>query len=683
MAKQKGLPLRAFAIFVLAAVVGVAGGLLGSGFQTGLDAIQTLLTGRTWVADPTAPGQQHLESLPDAVHAHLTWWQTLLVPTAGGFVAGVVLLVLRGKKPPFGLSELVVLVQLRKGALRLRDTIVQTVSSACTIGSGGSIGREGTNLQLAAMAAALVARSTGLGSRLRSVLIGCGIAAGMATAYNAPIASALFVMEAVLGNFAMDVCAPIVVASVLATIVRNGLLRPEAIYADDAMSVTKLPPPLVLVAMLLGVLCGFGGVLFRKALASGRTAFVRLALPMPLTMALGGVVVGAIGTFMPEVWGNGFDVIHSVAKGSTGLGVVLTLFAWKQIATMASVGSGGLGGVFTPNLVIGAAFGAMFAHCLGLVTPLTPSDTTTFVFVGMAGLLAATMHAPVTALVLVFELTSHYELTLPVMLCSIVASIVASLLDQDSYFSAALRAKGEELPGGIEDLAIRTTYVRDVQRTDTLTVRDVASFPDVMQLLSAHRGDTVYVQDAHGGLVGRIELQDVKSFLNDPTLTSVVIAADLTRPVVTVRPEQSIAKMMTLFDDPELREVAVVAGTPLRLLGRVRHQDVLTTLGNEVLGQQRRNHRLEIADTELELPPGHELRTLPLPDEWNGHAVDALPAESLRGLVVVMAIRPGERGDEVVAATPDLVLLDGWRIVVLGTRAAIRKLRHDEAGDDE
>ena len=685
MLKQKGLPLRAFAIFLLAALVGVAGGLLGSGFQKGLDWIQNLLTGRTWVVDDR--GVRQLQSLPDAVREHLTargWWQTLLVPTVGGFVAGLVLLLLRGKKPPFGLADLVVMVQLRKGALRLRETVVQMISSACTIGSGGSIGREGANSHLAAMAATLIARWTRLGSRPRSVLIGCGIAAGMATSYNAPIAAAIFVMEVVLGNFAMDVCAPIVVASVLATIVRGAVLGDLKIYEADAAPVDQLSTQLVLVAIVLGVLCGIGGILFRAALSYGRRGFQALRLPIPMTLALGGLVVGAIGIFMPETWGNGIDVINIVADGNADLGVVLTLFLWKQVATVATVGSGGLGGIFTPNLVIGAAFGATFAHVVGSIAPMTAGETTAFVFVGMAGLTAATMHAPVTALVLVFELTGHYELTLPVMLCSIVASITASLLDQDSYYTAAIKAKGEELPGGIEDLAIRTTYVRDVQRADALTVRDAAPFAEVMQLLSTHRGDTIYVTDAQGGLVGRIELQDVKNFLNDPSLTSVVIAADLTRPVVTVRGEQSVAAMMPLFDDPELREVAVVQPGPVpKLLGRVRHQDVLTMLGNEVLGQQRRTHRIAVGGDELALPPGHELRTLPLPDAWKGLAVDALPPASLHDLVVVMAIRPGPKGEEIVPATADLVLPEGCRVVVLGTREAIRKLREDGAADDE
>lgn len=674
MPKPKGIPLRAFAIYLLAALVGIAGGCIGSGFLHGLEWIQHLLVG---------PG----ESLSAAVAANLTWWQTLLVPAVGGFVAGLALLPLRGRKPPFGVADLVALVQLRKGAIRLRECVWQIVSSACTIGSGGSIGREGANSQIAATVATLIARWSRLGSRPRSVLIGCGIAAGMATSYNAPIAAAIFVMEAVLGNFAMDVFAPIVVASVLATIVREGLLSKEALYLRTAEYVAELPPQLVLAAVLLGVLCGFGGILFRAALKHGRGAFQRLRLPPPVSLALGGLVVGGIGIFMPQTWGNGFEVIDIVAHGAPSIGLILTLFAWKLVATVATVGSGGLGGIFTPNLVIGAAFGGLFGYGLAALGGATPQEQTSFAFVGMAGLTAATMHAPVTSVVLVFELTRHYELTLPVMLCSIVASIVASLLDEDNYYTAAIKAKGEELPGGIEDMAIRTTFVKDVLRKDCLTVPDSASFHDVMALLGSHRGDTLYVQDDKGLLVGRIELQDVKNFINDPTLSSVVIAADLTRPVVAVHPEDSVAAVMGMFDDPELREVAVVpAGGPLRLLGRVRHWDVISTLGSEVLGPQRRNTRIAVDGADgrrMALPPGHELATLPVPDSWQGLAIDALSPEMLQGLVVVTALRPGAGRDEPIAATQDLVLEPGWQVVVIGTRDAIQRLQRDGDAVDE
>lgn len=677
MSQVKGAPLRAFAIYLLAAVIGVGGGLLGSAFQQGLNWIQTLTTGVDFAA------KQHLS---DAVRQN-PWWQTLLTPTVGGLCAGLVLLLLRGKKPPFGVADLVGLVQLRKGTIRFRQSLTQIVSSACTIGSGGSIGREGANSQIAATLAAIIARWAKLGSRPRAVLLGCGVAAGMATSYNAPIAGAIFVMEVVLGNFAMNVFAPIVLASVLATILRQKLLGEAAIYTRASENLAALSPTLILAALLLGLMCGVGGVAFRLVLTYGRRCFQFLRLPPPLSLALGGLIVGLIGLFYPETWGNGFEVVEMVAHDPLPLTVIVALFVWKQVATVATVGSGGLGGIFTPNLVVGAAFGALFAQALGLVDPVSDAQRTTFAFVGMAGLCAATMHAPVTAVVLVFELTGHYELTLPVMLCSIIASVTASLLDEDSYYTAAMKAKGDAVPSGIEDLAIRSTYARDIQRPDFVTVGDTASFDEVMKNLGSHRGDTIYVQDASGALVGRIELQDVKSFINDPTLSKVVIAADVTRPVVTAYSDESIAALLPRFDDPELREIAVVShGSPMRLLGRVRHQDVLTAIGSEVLGDQKRALKLSLVgeDSLLNLPRGYAFKAVPLPDAWVGLAVDALPSADRRDLVVLLALRSEAGRDETIAATPDLVLQDGMRLVVLGRRDAIRRLENgvSEAAED-
>lgn len=674
MQQQKGTPLRTFAIFLLAAFVGIAGGLLGIVFQMGLNLLQHLLT-----------GFEDGQPLSHAVRDNLTWWQTMLVPTVGGFAAGLVLLVLRGKRPPFGVTDLVALVQLRKGTIRLRESVVQIVSSACTIGSGGSIGREGASVQIAATVAALVSRWTQLGSRPRAILIGCGIAAGMASSYLAPIAGAIFVMEVVLGNFAMGVFAPIVVAAVLATIVRSELLNEVPLYAMDAAGLAKLSPGLVLAALVLGLLCAVGGIFFRWLLLAGKRLFKQLHLPEPIAMALGGLVVGAIGVFMPETWGNGSEVIGLVAHNPS-VTLILTLFLWKQVATVSTVGPGGLGGVFTPNLLVGASFGCLFAYGLGFLMPISPAERATFTFVGMAGLCAATMHAPVTAVVLVFELTGHYELTLPVMLCSIVASITASLIDEDSYYTAAIKAKGEQVPSGLEELAIRTTFVRDVLRRDCVTVLDTARFIEVMGHLGSHRGDTIYVRNGAGALVGRIELQDVKAFLNDPSLTAAVIAADLTRPVVTAHPDDSIATVMPRFDDPELREIAVVSPGPTqRLLGRIVHQDVLTTLGSEVLGAQRRTTRLPLhGDADgVALPDGHELRAIPVPDPWIGLAIDALPAASRTDVTIVMAIRGRDAQAERLPATPDLVLEDGWQVVVLGSRSAIDKLQRAPHTVDE
>jgi CIC family chloride channel protein len=679
MGGAKGIPIRAFAIFLLAAAIGVAGGVLGSGFQIGLDQIQQLLTGRQLL-----PSGQY-EDLSAAVNA-LPWWRVVAVPTLGGLCAGLLLLLLRrGRKPPFGVTDIVGMVQLRRGTIRLRDSLVQIASSACSIGSGGSIGREGGTLHLAATVAAKLNELLPLRSRARAMLLGCGVSAGMSAAYNAPIAGAMFVMEIVLGNFAMDVFAPIVVSSVLATMVRWVLLGENAIYGE------VLPPDLkvlswnlVLAAIVLGLMCGVGGILFRKALAWGRRAMQLPRVPLPVRLMLGGLVVGVIGLWLPQTWGNGFEVIKEIAHDAPPMGLIAALLFWKVVATSATVGSGALGGIFTPNLVIGAAFGGFFAHGLQWFVhgPMDHNEFAAFAFVGMAGLTAATMHAPVTAVVLVFELTGHYQLVLPVMLCSIVASIVASMIDEDSYYTATLKARGQAVPTGIEELAIKTTYVRDVMRKDLLTVADTAGFDEVMDVLANHRGDTIYVLDKQGALSGRIQLQDVKNFINDPSLGSVVIAADLTRPAVTVTPEDSLANVLKHFDDPELDELAVVAPQSQRLIGRVRQQDVIAGFRSEVLGQQRRARFQAAGDRRtslVELPAEWEVATLTVPDAWHQLTIDNLPADVQAWLVpMVVTVTDGNGTATRVPATQELVLHEGQQMLALCRNEDLRRWQQEQ-----
>jgi CIC family chloride channel protein len=682
----KGIKRQTFGLFLLAAAIGTAGGLLGAGFQVALHWLQHAIIG---------PG----ESMAESVHA-LPAWRRVLTPAVGGLIAGLVLLLVR-RRTPFGISQIIELVQLRKGNIRLRESLLQIASSACTIGSGGSIGREGGTAQVAATVAAQLARTFRVNSRTRSILLGCGIAAGMACAYNAPLASAIFVMEAVLGNFAMDVFAPIVVASVIATMLRKAIQADEPIYGrlldvSATPNVSALNAGLILSALLLGVFCGFGSILFRRSMRLGKRLFGRIPLPLVLRLVLGGLAVGLIGIWLPEAWGNGYDTIAAIARfdlsdparfGAPLAATVLALVVFKMVATACTHGSGGLGGVFTPNLVVGAAFGTFFAFAMQWL--FTGADAGTaelrhgqivFALVGMAGLAAGTMHTPITAVMLVFELTRHYELIMPTMLCSMMASIVARMLHQDSWYTESLRAKVGDIPSGIEELALKTTYVRDVMRQDPASVHDTATFDEVMELLGKYSGDTVYVVDGAGTLIGRIQLQDVKNFINDPTLSSVVIAADLARPAIWATPDDSLATLLARFDDPDLTELAVSSQSePRRLLARVTRQDVIAGISAEVLGSQLRTRFRSDgrASAFVDLPDGWEIDRTRVPEAWNDLAVDALPAEDLQELVPLFFIQRSTSGAEQrVAAMANLVVKSGMDVMALGSRAALQRLKN-------
>lgn len=667
MGKPKGLPLAAFGIFLLAACIGAAVGLLGVGFLAVLREVQHLVMGS---------GGTVVEAARE-----LAPWQRLVVPAAGGLAAALCLLWLRGIPAPFGISDILALVVTRKGTIRVRPSLLQIASSACSISTGSSVGREGANSQFGATVGAALGRLFGCDSRTKAVLLGCGVAAGMAISYNAPIAGALFVMEVILGNFAMDVFAPIVVASVVATLVSNAMIESRGALYESSIDMHHWT--LVLSVVLLGGACGVGAMLFRRALDLGRQAFALLRLPLIVAMPLGGALVGLIGIWYPEVWGNGYDVLRDTTSNRLSLTVLLSLAVWKLIATALSTGSGSLGGVFTPNLVVGAAFGAAFgrlveASPLALPAVFDRGDLVVgFALVGMAGLCSATTHAPITAIILAFELTRDYGLILPLMLCSIIASITARLFDKESLYTSRLRDMQHLLAGGIEALTMQRHDVREAMRSDIVKVRRTAMFDDVMDVFSNARRDTVYVVDDGETLLGRIHIHDVKYFINDSSLKSVVIAADLSQPAVPVVPDQSLASVLPRFDDPDLEELPVVSPGPTpRLLGRLTRRDVIALLSHEVLGQRRLRTKLgvegESAASYIELPEGSELARVHVPDALIGRALDSLDLPGTAGLTPIVVIQPDDDGREQrLLPQPSHVLIDGSALVVLGRPEAI------------
>ncbi len=690
MAMVKTPPLRTGGFFLLAAVVGVLVGLAGYGFRQALRFFQVFGLGD----DPDG-------TIVEAARG-LAAWERVLVPAAGGLLAALCLMLIKCKRGPFGITDTMDLVVTRKGGIRIRESLVQIVSSAFSISTGSSIGREAANSQLGTTAASGLGRLFRVSSRDRAVLLGCGVAAGMAVSYSAPLAGALFVMEVVLGNFAMDVFAPVVLSAVVATLVTD-MVRQEhslfGLYARGDLpnvgvapeSISMADPQLVLSALVLGCMCGFGAIGFRRVLQLGAATFRRMRLPLIVALPLGGAIVGAIGIWRPEVWGNGQDVVRGIILGDaafSGIGMLVMIVVLKSVATSVSLSSGALGGTFTPNLVVGAAFGAVYAFGVGAVLPdkmPAPELQAGFALVGMAGLIAGTAHAPITAVLLVFEFTRNYELILPVMLCSITASVVARLVDRDSIYSARLRARGHMLAGGIEALAMQTNYVRDVMRRELETVLDTATFDEVMSVFSGARRDTVYVVDKGGLLKGHIHIHDVKFFLNEAQ-PSVVIAADLTRSAPAVQPDQTLAQIFDRFDDPDLEEIAVVASDDdPTLIGRLTRRDVIALLSDEVLGKRTLRAKLKAEGDEeasfVQLPSGAELARVAVPDALVGRALDSLDLAGAARLTVLVVIEMNAEGiEQRTLPEPEKVLEHGSALIVLGKRGDIEAFEKTVGG---
>ncbi|MCE9593629.1 MAG: chloride channel protein [Planctomycetes bacterium] len=657
--------LATTASFFFAALVGTLGGVLAVGFQTLVDLAQRAVTGRSG-------------SFVDAAR-ELPWWACVILPALGGVVAALIIRSFSPRAKPFGISGIMEAVSVRRRRIKGRPIVTRAVASVAVIASGGSVGREGPIVQLAAAFASKVARVAKFDPARHSLLLGCGVAAGMAAAYNAPLAGAFFVGEVILASFAIEIFAPIVVSSVFAA------LSMRAIRGSDAAAYT-MPSDLsiggfgpVLLTLALGLVAGVVAVGFQRSLRAGSRVFARLAAPLELKLALAGLVVGLIGTQVPEVFGNGYAPTSEILNGRLALGTIVLVFLAKPVATALSVGSGAPGGVFTPALLCGASLGALFAASVARLFPSLDTPAAAFAVVGMASLVAGLTHAPIMSMVLILELTHDFGLILPLVLATVASALVARWLARDSIFTESLRARGVPIDVGIEELTLRRIRVRDLVRSGLLSVPRWTPLADVLRRFRETRLDVIYVVGEEGELQGLVDLHDVKEFLNREPTGPTRVASDVMQAASAVTPEMSLAEVMPRFDDPELEELPVIEtqrGRPV-LAGRLTRRDVIAAIHLEVVQNQARRTRLMSPDDGdvVELPAGYEIAELDLPQRWRAGTLEATGVTREKGVTVLSLVERDGAGVKRRVAEPNASLVEVDSLVVVGKREDIQALR--------
>lgn len=409
---------------LLAALVGILGALSTVLFREAIRAVE-------WIFVHSQSG------LVEAARA-LPWWQRLLVPVAGGLCAGLVLQfglrLSRSNRP----GDYMEAIALGVGVLGIRRSLVRSTASLFTIGSGGSIGREGSMVQLSALIGSLVGRALHRDAGRLRLLVACGAAAGLASAYNAPLAGALFVAEVILGTIAMESFGPLIIASVVANATVHTFLGYQPVYEMPRIQVVSNWE--LGLYLVMGVLLGVAGPWFLWALEGADRAFASLHLPVFVKLGLGGAVVGMLSIARPEVWGNGYSVVNSLLHTDWTWTLVGAVLLCKMFATAATAGSGAVGGVFTPTLFVGAALGYLFGYAAHAALPQATAPPGTYAVVAMGGFLAATTQAPFLSILMIFEMTLAYEVVLPLMLACVIGRHVArTRLGAESIYARSLR----------------------------------------------------------------------------------------------------------------------------------------------------------------------------------------------------------------------------------------------------
>lgn len=339
-----------------------------------------------------------------------------------------------------GVSNVMEAVALGTIRLSPRATLRRVAASGAAIAGGMSIGREGPLIEFGGTLGAAVGKRLRTQLSDRRVLVAAGTAAGFAAAYNTPFAATLFVLETMAGMAALDLLLPAITSTVVATAVTRAVVGGGPIYGQRAFAMGSNWEFLAFAG--LGIVAALAGIVFKAVLSRTEDAFKDHALPQPWRAMVGGLVVGLILIAVPDAAGNGYEPLNAMLDGSLLPLAVLVLLLTKIVATSASVGCGIPGGIFTPMLLVGGAVGTLTAHTLDATGLLPGASPGSFALVGMAATTAASLHAPLTAAVLVFELSGDYGIVLPLLLATVIATSLSRALGGDSVYEAELRRRG-------------------------------------------------------------------------------------------------------------------------------------------------------------------------------------------------------------------------------------------------
>ena len=408
---------------LLAAVfLGVVGALAVLAFHGALRGVRHLLYGQ-------------VDGLVNTARA-LLWWQRLWMPAIGGVVAGLLLQWSRRLQASRTTQDYMAVVTQGDGYISIPLTVLRALSSLCSVVSGASIGRETPMVQLAALGSSVMGRLWHLPQERLRLWVACGVAAGISAAYHAPFAGVLFVAEIMLGTFAIKAIGPLVMASVTAHVVVQQFSGFAPLYSMPAFSLNMSGN--MLAFAVLALCAGVLSPAFLHLLIWAKKPFA--ALPsgaLWLRLGLGGLVVGGISTFEPAVWGNGYSVVNSILQGGWLWQSLLMIMLLKMLATAVSTGSGAIGGVFTPTLLVGAVLGAVAGLLSNYFFPgLAPQAA--WVSAGMGAFLAANTHAPLMAATMIFEMTGSSQMIVPLLLVCVLATSVKKLLMSESIYTHAL-----------------------------------------------------------------------------------------------------------------------------------------------------------------------------------------------------------------------------------------------------
>lgn len=630
---------------LLACITGLGGGLGAVAFRELISAFHTVF----------------FTDIADAL-GFMGRFNVLLLPALGGLIVGPAIYFFAREAKGHGVPEVMLAIAETGGRIRSRVVVVKALASAVCIGSGGSVGREGPIVQIGSALASSIGQRLRLDEEMLRLMVASGAAAGISATFNAPIAGVFFALEVILRRFNARNFSVVVLSSVLAKIVAVPFLGDEPTFAVPEYrleSAWEMP-----LYAGLGILAAFAGLAFISLLYRAEDFFDDLRMPEYLKPALGGLGMGALGLWYADLFGVGYESAATALTGDRALLTLGALAGLKILATSLTIGSGGSGGVFAPSLFIGAMLGGAFGEVVHGAFPAVTAPSGAYALVGMGAVFAGAARAPITSIIILFEMTQDYRIILPLMTAVVISTVVAQLIKRETIYTIKLMRRGIDVQREERPFLMEGVTVAEAMNSEPTTVSADLPIRALAGRLARAGAWGAPVVDEEQRLVGIVTLADIQRRLEhtEQDLRAIDIA---TKQVDVLYPDQTLHRVMTRAGAWERHLFPVVErDEPSRLVGVLQRSDVIKAYSRlsdqtrEVEHRDRLRAVTEDADTRMmsfdidgSSPwVGTELRHL------------SLPSES-----VIVAIR--RRGHTVIPRG-NVVLRQGDRLTVLARRRA-------------
>lgn len=510
-------------------------------------------------------------------------YYVIIIPAIGGTVVGLLVYFFARETKGHGVPEVMLAVATGGSKIRPRVAAMKALVSSICIGSGGSVGREGPIVQISSAIGSTLGQLFRLSEDKKRILIACGAAGGIAATFNAPLAGIFFALEVILREYGTRYFSSVVLSAVTATVVSRTFLGSNPAF---------ITPPYELLSswdllfyFVLGFIAAITGWMFIKILYKCEDLFDNVRIHPFLKPAVGGLILGTIGLYFPQIFGVGYASIEKTLNGQMGPLLVFGLVGLKILATSLTLGSGGSGGVFAPSLFIGAMLGSSFGSLLHLLFPALPVSPGAYALVGMAAVFAGAAQAPISAILILFEMTGDYKIILPLMIACVISTLVLKRISRDSIYTLKLRRRGIDILKLKEDDLMEKIKVSEAMHKKVITVNESTLVRDAGLMLksTSHRGFPVL--DSNGRLKGMVTHQDINNAFNSGQ-GNLSVAEIMTSNLIFCYPDETLKDALEKLGERNIGRIPVVENDDHgHLIGLITRKGIIAAYNLELQKQ--------------------------------------------------------------------------------------------------